>query len=90
MPDTEEVLTEMGVAQNSTAAAVAAHTRPAFLEITNMMSSLCFVRLFAPAILPARAPAGLIQIKLTTRAILHAFRLKEAICGPMADTGCEK
>jgi hypothetical protein len=49
MPDTEEVLTDMGVAQNSTAAAADAQIRPAFLEtvleITNMMSSLRFVRL---------------------------------------------
>jgi hypothetical protein len=48
MPDTEEVLTDMGVAQNSTAAAADAQIRPAFLEtvlITDMMSSLCFVRL---------------------------------------------
>jgi hypothetical protein len=49
MPDTEEVLTDMGVAQNSIAAAADAQIRPAFLatvlEITNMMSSLCFVRL---------------------------------------------
>jgi hypothetical protein len=45
MPDTEEVLTDMGAAQNSTAAAADAQIRPAFLEITDMMSSLCFVRL---------------------------------------------
>jgi hypothetical protein len=46
MPDTEEVLTDMGVAQNSTAAAADAQIRPAFLEtvleITDMMSSLRF------------------------------------------------
>ena len=49
MPDTEEVLTDMGVAQNSIAAAADAQIRPAFLEtvleIADMMSSLCFVRL---------------------------------------------
>jgi hypothetical protein len=45
MPDTEEVLTDMGATQNSTAAAADAQIRPAFLEITDMMSSLCFVRL---------------------------------------------
>jgi hypothetical protein len=49
MPDTEEVLTDMGIAQNSKAAAADAQIRPAFLEtvleITDMMSSLSFVRL---------------------------------------------
>ncbi|HTC06786.1 MAG TPA: hypothetical protein VK749_25520 [Xanthobacteraceae bacterium] len=86
MPDTEEVLTDMGVAQNSTAAAADAQIRPAFLEIvleiTNMVSSLSLCEAPAPAILPGRATAGLIHIKLTTRAILHVFRLKECYLWP--------
>ena len=41
-----------------------------------------FCEAFGPIILPGRATAGLIQIKLTTRAILHVFRLKECYLRP--------
>jgi hypothetical protein len=45
MPDTAEVLTDIDIAQNSAAAATDAQIRPAVLELADMMSSLCFVRL---------------------------------------------
>jgi hypothetical protein len=62
MPDTAEVLTDIGIAQNSAAAAADAQIRPAALELADMMSSLCFVRLLRRLFYLGEPLAGLIHI----------------------------
>jgi hypothetical protein len=66
MPDTAEVSTDIGIAQNSAAAATGAQISPAVLEavleIANMISSLCFVRLLRRLFYRGEPPAGLIHI----------------------------
>ena len=82
MPDTAEVLTDMGIAQNSAAAATDAQISPAVLEIAVMISSLCFVRLLHRLLYLSELLAGLIHINPRPRPSFTCFGANECYLRP--------
>jgi hypothetical protein len=81
-PDIAEVLTDIGIAQNSAAAAADAQISPAVLEFADMISSLCFVGLLHRLFYLGEPLAGLIHVNSRQRPSFTCFGANECYLRP--------